>query len=204
MNLDVFRTDILKQEVDLISQKINHLDNLRLKTRQMAILLWVAVIGLGLKGEAPSDNNLLFVLASFIPFPFWHAEASFRRYYKEWSLRLKAIRKFIRDGEYELADGTKSTLNDFLDKTKESSFPLFDYWAHKTVEEVKRKKETSFFRSFFNRRILWIYYPMVLISGLLAIIKLSGLNFIIAVLIAGLLSLLMVTYGIKFNKRIQS
>ncbi|MCK4760610.1 MAG: hypothetical protein KAW12_00325 [Candidatus Aminicenantes bacterium] len=124
MELNEFRIEILKQEIEVINQKINHYDNLRLKTKQMAIFLWVAVIGFGFKNGSPSDNWLLFLLAAIIPLPFWYIEASFRRYYKGWSDRFKAIRLFLVTGEYEIADGTKATLKEFLDAAKDSNFPL--------------------------------------------------------------------------------
>jgi hypothetical protein len=89
-----FRIDLLKKEIDMISQKINHFDNLRQKTKQMGIILWTATIGYGLKENIP----FLFYISVLLPLPFWLMETSFRRFYKGHQIRLKAIRDFIRDG----------------------------------------------------------------------------------------------------------
>ena len=201
MKLNEFRIDILKQEIEVINQKINHFDILRLRTKQMAIFLWVAVIGFGLKTDSPSDNGLLFFLSIFVPIPFWYLEASFRRYYKGWSERFKAIRLFFIDGEYKIADGTKPTLKDFLDSDKDSNFPLSDYWAEKTVKDEVYQNAKSLRRSFFNHKILWVYFPMVLLSGSYALKKLAGVNWWVVGISAGFLIVLMLLLSLKFNKK---
>jgi hypothetical protein len=43
-----FKIDILKQEIEIISEKVNHFDNLRHQTKQMAITLWLAAVGVGI------------------------------------------------------------------------------------------------------------------------------------------------------------
>ena len=98
MNHDVFRIEILKKDMDICSTKVNHFDNLRLRTRQTGIALWTAVLGFGLK----EDVSGLFALAVMLPISFWILDGRYRRYQRGWSLRLRAIRVFIRDGQYNV------------------------------------------------------------------------------------------------------
>jgi hypothetical protein len=43
-----FKVDIPKQEIDLLARKIDHFDDLRQRTKQMAATLWVAAVGTAL------------------------------------------------------------------------------------------------------------------------------------------------------------
>ncbi len=202
MNADEVRVDILKKEIDIISQKINHFDNLRLKTRQMAIVLWVAVIGFGLKNSDLQYSGFLYCLASFIPLPFWYTESTYRRYYKGWSGRFKAIRKFIRDGEYLLPNDTIARYKDFIDATMaDADFPLFDYWAHKTIEKETRKSLIDKRKSLFSPIIFWIYFPMALIGGVLSVFKLHGFLFIIFLFALCIIFTVVMSFYIKTNKK---
>lgn len=202
MELNEFRIDILKQEIELINQKMNHFDNMRLKTKQMAIFLWVAVIGFGLKSDVSSGNgSLFFLFTAFIPVSFWYLEASFRRYYKGWSERFKAIKEFIRDGKYKIKGGTIVTLDDFLALGKDSIFPLSDYWAKETVEEKVYQNAKSLRRSLFNHKIIWVYFPMVLISCSYALINLMGRSLYQVGIIGGVLLLIALGLSLKYNKK---
>jgi len=184
MEKDELRIGILNKEIDIITQKINHFDDLRLKTRQMAIVLWVAVIGVGLKnvviGSGTENNDvqysgLLYCLASFIPFPFWYLESKYRGYYKKWAKRLSAIRKFIRDGKHILPDGGIAKFQDFIDPLiVDSCFPLFDFWAEKTIKKGHLKCISSLRSGLLSRKIFWIYFPMVLIGSVLSVFELRS------------------------------
>lgn len=164
MQLKDFRIDILTRELELCLSKVNHFDNLRLRMRQTGIALWIAVLGFGLK-EAADD---LLILAILLPVPFWVIDASYRRYQRGWNLRLRAVRDFIRDGEFVLPGNRKATLNEFLQSDEAAAFPTIDFWARRTVPEKEHRRETSFLRNFFNRNHLMIYGGMSLISTLLA------------------------------------
>lgn len=176
MDADETRIVFLNKEIDIISQKINHFDNLRLKTRQITIALWVGVVGFGLNSSGNNYSVFLFFLGSLIPLPFWYIESTYRRYYKGWSERFKAIRKFLRDGYYNLPDGKKVLYRDFVDEGLISSdFPLFDYWGHKTIDKNIRKEKVSLFGSIMNPNIFLIYFPMVIIAAIIGIFNLDGI-----------------------------
>ncbi len=157
-----FRIQMLDKEIDLVWGKIIHFDNLRWKTRQVALVLWTAAIGFGIQ----FDKTGLFFLASFLPIPFWIIETNYRRYYRGMNERMKAIRAFIRDKKY-CVKGEKdkeAQLDDFLDDSKDCIFPVFDYWASKTLPTKVHKKVVSRLRNFFHRTNLLIYLLMILIS----------------------------------------
>jgi len=161
-----FRIDITKKEIDILNSKINHFDNLRLKTKQMAIILWTASVGYGLK----ENLHILFFISTLLPIPFWLMETSYRRYYKGFHLRLWAIRNFFRNGKFKVREEVEVTLEQFL-KDKDCNFPLFDFWANDTIDSWWFNKETSFYKNFFNRNLILVYGPMVIISIILICIS---------------------------------
>lgn len=57
MHIDALRTDILKQEIDLVSDKINHFDNLRHRTKQMAATLWATAAGAAIRLPGPMHHT---------------------------------------------------------------------------------------------------------------------------------------------------
>ena len=164
MEYKEFRVKILMKEMDICSTKVNHFDLLRLRTRQVGIALWIAAVGFGLKENIQS----LFLLAVFLPFPFWFYEASCRRYQRGWNLRLRAVRDFIRDGKYLVIGKHEATLQDFLSNDNMPVFPTIDFWARRTVSEEKHRKETSLRNSFLYLYVVIIYAPMVMIALALA------------------------------------
>ncbi len=167
MSFKDFRIAMISKEIDFIGTKINHFDNLRQQTRQMALVLWTAAFGIGVK----EDIVMLFILSAFIPLPFWFIETTYKQYHKGWYGRLKAIREFIRDGEYKLkGEGSPAKIQEFFsdayDKPEfnKPKFPLFDYWGTETMPEDLHKKETSFQNNFFTRKNLVLYLPMSVIG----------------------------------------
>ena len=174
MPLKNFRIKMLSQEIDFIGTKINHFDNLRQKTRQMALILWTATIGFGVK----DNGEMLFILAALIPLPFWLIETSYRQYHKGWYGRLKAIGEFIRDGEYKLkGQEPPAFFSDFFsdeyDKKKfdRPRFPILDYWGTETIAEEQHKQETSFRKNFWARKNMLLYLPMFGIGLFLSIFE---------------------------------
>ena len=153
-----FRFEMLKAEIDLVNGKIKHFDNLRLRTRQMAIVLWTATLGFGVK----EDLALLVGVAALVPLPFWSIETNYIRYYRGMYARLRAIRDFLRDGRYEVQGETVATLEQFLGPTERPVFPVFDYWAIETIAQEEHRRRTKFARVFLSRMNLLIYVPMSL------------------------------------------
>ena len=162
-----FRIDITKKEIDLINTKINHFDNLRLRTKQMAIILWTATVGFGLKESIP----ILFLISVLLPIPFWLMEAKYRKYYKGFRLRLWAIWDLFRNGKYDVRGEIEVNIEQFLND-KECEFPLFDLWGNDTINVGSFKKETNTFRNFMDRGLVLIYGSMALISLILLYIQL--------------------------------
>ncbi|MEO1263938.1 MAG: hypothetical protein AAFZ15_34350 [Bacteroidota bacterium] len=162
MDYSTFRFELLKKEIDLLNQKINHFDNLRMKTKQMSLILWTAVIGFGLKENV---NESIFFLASSIPIPFWIMETRYKTYYKGFYLRIRVIRDFISKGEYLVGNSKlRAELDQFLSNRNHSNFPVFDYWGVNSVSSDIHAKDVNFWKNFFSGTNLWIYLPMT-VSG---------------------------------------
>ncbi|MCK4763358.1 MAG: hypothetical protein KAW12_14260 [Candidatus Aminicenantes bacterium] len=56
-------------------------------------------------------------------------------------------------------------------------------------------------RSFFNHKIIWVYFPMVLISCAFPLIKIAETNRLAVVIPAVLLIVLAVCLSLYFNKK---
>ena len=151
-----FKADILKQEIDLLVRRIDHFDDLRHRTKQMAATLWLAAVGTAL--TLPSKP--LLWLALFIPVPFWYYDAHYNAYQAGFSRRWWAIRKFIRDGTFKVPAG-EASLDDFFSNHAQCVFPVPDYYGEKTFDQAEHKEHTSLFRNAFTKKMLFFYGAFV-------------------------------------------
>ena len=159
MKIGEFKIELIKQEMEILDSKINHFDNLRWKSRQIALALWVAAIGFGLK----EDKQLLYLIAVFLPFPFWIFDSFYRLYYRGFFLRFKAIRDFLREGKYLVKGINEAKLEDLLNG-KDSEFPIPDHWPSRTVSKEILRDQTKFINNFLNYKQLIFYLPLILIA----------------------------------------
>ncbi len=164
MDAKEFRAELLKQEIDLVFQKINHFDGLRYRTKQMAVALWVAIIGVGLAGKIPPsfDFGLLAIFASLVVFPFWHLDARFHAYQEGFNIRRRAIEAFLNCRPI-LEGETYSVITD------ESQFPIPDIYGNHTpwLKDLHRRR-TNVWRNAFTKRMLVFYLPLIFVPFLLA------------------------------------
>ena len=167
-----FKIDMLKQEIDFINSKIDHFDNLRLKIKQIAIVLWVATVGFGLKEQI----KIMFFISAFLPLFFWLIDTIYRSYYEGYHHRLLAIKDFISTGKYTVKGKENVTLADFIKGVEEGNFPVFDYWAQLTISENKHKEITKFSTNFFYRTSMLVYIPMIGISLILCILLMINIK----------------------------
>ena len=151
------KLDILKQEIDLINAKINHFDDLRHRTKQMAMTLWLAAVGVSLSTKL----DILLWLAAFVPLPFWYLETVYHAYQEGFVLRWSAIRRFIRDGKHECADGTIAQLVDCMNDDHFGSFPVPDDYGRRSVEKTRHDRATSVLRNLVKTRPMLFYLLLV-------------------------------------------
>ena len=164
IRMEELKIDILKQEIELVYHKINHFDDLRHRTKQMAITLWLAATGVGISSQSES---VLF-LAMFVPIPFWIFESVYHKYQEGYSARLKAIENFIQTGIFIIGD-EKITLEKCIDTRDFGAFPIPDYYAKNTISKEEHKKRTSLYRNFIKVKMLIFYVPLVIIALVLAL-----------------------------------
>lgn len=166
MDSNNYKLESIWKEIEIINNKINHFDDLRLRTKQLAIVLWVAFMGFSLKND--TNLQILLSLSWLLPIPFWYMDASYRKYYKGWEMRFQALRHFIRNGSYKLPNGNIEKLEDLVNSPGKSKFPIFDYWGHYTIDSKIRKKQLNIFKSIFNIKVFLLYYAMIYISFIIA------------------------------------
>jgi hypothetical protein len=165
MEVHGFKAELLKQEIDLVMQKINHFDNLRHHTKQMAVTLWAAIIGVGLTGKTPL---LLILFAVVVPIPFWYLDARYHAYQEGYSLRRSAIEAFLNDRL--LSPGISSD-----DDTETISSPIPDYYGNDTpLVKKEHKGRTRVARNAFTKRMLIFYLPICVTPIALTLLRLFG------------------------------
>lgn len=165
MEMDTFRADILKQEIEYLNHRLDHFDDLRHRTKQLAATLCAAAIGAGL--TIATARPLLFLLAAAVPLSFWHRDAAYHAYQEGFHARLRAIRNFIRDGSYTSPAGQVATLKGTLDGSAAGIFPLPDYYGNKTLSEEEHKRITNRWRNATTWNMILFYAPLCLTPLLL-------------------------------------
>jgi hypothetical protein len=183
MTIKDLKLDILKQEIDLINTKINHFDDLRHRTKQMAMTLWLAALGVGLTAKLA----ILLWLAAFVPVLFWYIETVYHAYQEGYILRSSSIRRFIRTGEYEDENGTNVTLADCMNDDSFGSFPVPDdygrHTVHKKDQENGRHKKVQEHQE--HRRVTSVSRNLVKRKPMLFYLSLVGAAIILAKLVPG-------------------
>ncbi|ODS34974.1 MAG: hypothetical protein A7316_10925 [Candidatus Altiarchaeales archaeon WOR_SM1_86-2] len=166
MDIKELKIDILKQEIEIVQQKINHFDDLRHRTKQMAVTLWLAAVGVGLT----INLQLLLIIAAFVPFPFWVFESVYHKYQEGWSARSTAIQSFIRTGKYKVRGVKDVSLEECLNSPDFGEFPVPDHYAKNTLSKKDHRKRTNVLCNFVKIKKVIFYFPLVIIALLLALV----------------------------------
>ena len=160
-----FKIEILKQEIEIINEKVNHFDNLRHQTKQMAIALSLAAIGAGITARLPQ----VLILAALVPLPFWALESVYHVYQEGWYARFQSIRTFIRDGQFDVRGKGKVLLEDCLIAANFGEFPVPDFYGNRTLSPEVHKQKTSVLRNFIKVKMVLFYLPISVASLLFAL-----------------------------------
>ena len=171
MTLGDFKKEILKQEIEILQQKINHFDVLRYRSRQMAIALWLATIGFGLS----QYQNWIVILAILVPIPFWYIESIYHANQEGFIGRFWAIGIFIRDGKFDVQGKGDVELATCFSDQNFGGFPVADYYGNKTIEQENQKKRVSIRRNFFKLKMVIFYLPLSVIALITAVLMFSGI-----------------------------
>ena len=166
MTIRDLKVEILKQEIEILNQKINHFDDLRHRTKQMALTSWLAAVGVGLSARL---HAILF-LAAFVPLPFWVIESFYHAYQEGWNARFWSIRKFIQTGRYTVQDNEQVRLEECLSSEDFGAFPVPDYYARNTLSREAHRRKTSKLRNFAKRKMVLFYLPLVAIAVVLNLV----------------------------------
>ncbi len=156
-----FKREILKQEIQIVHEKINHFDSLRHRTKQMAITLWIAAFGFGVSQDTP----WVIALSIVIPLPFWYIESIYHANQEGFIGRFWAIRQFIRDGEFEVGGKRPPvTLADCMRDENFGEFPVPDYFPNKTFSEEELRRRISVKNNFLKTKMFIFYAPPILVA----------------------------------------
>lgn len=144
------KIEITRDEVKLLSDKVNHLDNLRFRARQMAALLTLGIVSIG----ASREIYWLFIVAAITPLPFWITEAYYRSYQQICICRLKEIEAFLQ-----------IVLQKQPSKGKES----FDIIIPDAFGVSSNQKKIGFHLSFFRTTMI-LFYVSLMTIGIVGIV----------------------------------
>ena len=124
---------VLEQEINLIAQKINHFDDLRHRTMQLAVTLTIAGVG----GAFTIHSRDMLFVAAIVPIPFWYVDARYHAYQEGFTLRWLSIENYLAG------------------RWSGDTFLIPDYYGSRTHPEHIRK--TSLLRNLFRPRSLATY-----------------------------------------------
>jgi len=119
-------------------------------------------LSFGLSQEWP----WLLLLGIFIPFPFWFVEADYKAKQERFIGRFWAIRRFIRNGEYNVQEKLSVKLADCFAHETFGTFPVPDYSGSATLSEAQLKKYGSTLRNFCKPKMVIFYLPPILGAAL--------------------------------------
>ena len=165
LNKTEFKIEVLKQEVELLVQRIRGFDDLRHRTKQMAATFWLAVIGAGL--TIPSEP--LLWLSLVVSMPFWFLDGSYNAYQCGFNRRFWAICHFVRDEKFADPEGNETSLEDCLAKDGFAIFPAPDYYGNKTFDKKRHSDQTNILRNAFTMKML-AFYASLLLGGVVILV----------------------------------
>lgn len=164
MTVRDLRLEFLKKELELVQEKINHLDDLRHRTKQMTVTLWAATFAVSIT----TNQNLIYYLAAFIPLPFWFLETNYHRHQEGYTARLKAIRSFIQTGKYVVRGEREVSLQESMMSEDFEGFPVLDFYGGDTIDKNLHKRLTNPILNFFKLKTVIFYIPLIVIPILVA------------------------------------
>jgi hypothetical protein len=167
MTVRDLRLEFLKKELELVQEKINHLDDLRHRTKQMAVTLWAATIAFA--ASITTNQDLIYYLAAFIPLPFWFLEANYHRHQEGYTARLKAVRSFIQTGKFVVRGEQEVSLQESIMSEDFAGFPVLDFYGMNTIDKNLHKRLTHPILNFFKLKTLIFYIPLIAIPILLVV-----------------------------------
>ena len=135
---------VLEQEISLVFHKINHFDDLRHRTMQLAVTLTIAVVG----GAFSIRSTPLLFIAALVPIPFWVIDARYHSYQEGYTLRWISIERFL-SGRWGPED-----------------FPIPDYYGRRTHREHASK--TSLMVNLLSARSIVTYLGLAVFVFCLA------------------------------------
>lgn len=145
------KTEILKQEVELVFRRVNHFDQLRHGTKQWAVALTLGTVVAGLALASP----WMVFLAALVPIPLWYLDATYHAHQEGWNKRFWKIQAYL-SGRW---------------KGEAGDFPIPDYYAsHSVTNPGAHDFLTSPGRNAFTPRMKTFYAPLVIVPIVLAIV----------------------------------
>lgn len=125
--------ELIKLEVELLEQRVFHLENLQYKLRQFSITIWLAVLGVGLGIISKKVPNLfLLIISGLIPILFMYLDARYARIAQNYRSRRNEITKFFNSESKTLKDRIEKNLKEIGFPTR---FPILDLSGFLTVNK---------------------------------------------------------------------
>ncbi len=153
-----YQLEILKIELQNISDIISRINDVTYKIKNWAIVLWAGSIALIL-GKSGTLNDYL-VLTSILPIIFWFVDAWLRKAERSFIFRNIKISEFLNSEDF---------YNSFKEK-KMKNFMLIDYRAKYYEDTDEYKQFTTIKSTFFFKELSILYFSMFSLSILLSLV----------------------------------
>lgn len=137
--------DLLKFEVDILEQRILHLENLQYRLRQFSMALWITALGVGIGVTTNAGVNLLILgISGIIPMVFIILDAKYATHAQGFRSRRNEITYFLNTENYvRVSEREKKTTgnNSFL-KSSDIIY-WFDFQGNLSLRDSKIHKYRS-------------------------------------------------------------
>lgn len=163
------KLELLKIEITILNDRINHIVGYLWKVRQISLTLWLASLGVGF-GALSNDNkhNLnILILSTLVPLLFSYMDARLTRWYFRFKMRDAQIQSFLSQSEYVLPS---TQIKMSFAKSLENQnliFPVYDLTGIQTFgDDNYYRWNTKVVRAFIAATPLAFYGLQILVSVL--------------------------------------
>jgi hypothetical protein len=148
--------ELLKHELDLVSNAIRQQDEITKSVKNWAIVTWTASIGLSV---SQTQLHTYLWLTAVIPFLFWLVDGTFRRIQRTFIVRFSDIAEYLNGQSFAQSAQSGSALD----------FPLMQMRSRKkyTNGDWRHWRKNSLVGVMMFKSVGFLYIGLILVSLLM-------------------------------------
>lgn len=154
-----FRLRLIEKEIDTVSSKIDHYDDLVFRIKSWSITIWIAIIGYGISKE----NKFIILIGIFPVILFWINEGLFKMYQDRIARRLTRIEKYISSKYFDNFFKLKNN-SEYIDEYGKLNISELSSFSKETRKLFWKKKD--FIKNMFKINV-WPLYCIMLFFNII-------------------------------------